>query len=78
MVYKFARDLCDVDYVGYTVRHLHQRIAEFKYLAIDKHLLEVHGGKNLLNGDQFHVLKVDCLFDEILFIKELIPSHNTP
>ena len=27
VVYKFACDLCDADNVGYTARHLHQRIA---------------------------------------------------
>ena len=42
-VYKFACDLCDADYVGYTARHLHQHIAEHKYSAIGKHLLEVNG-----------------------------------
>ena len=26
MVYKFQCDLCETDYVGYTTRHLHQRI----------------------------------------------------
>ena len=38
VVYKFACDLCDADYVGYTARHLHQRIAEHKYSSIGKHL----------------------------------------
>ena len=33
-VYKFGCDLCDADYVGYTGRHLHERIAEHKYSAI--------------------------------------------
>ena len=82
VVYKFACDLCDADYVGYTARHLHQRIAEHKYSAIGKHLLEVHGDKNLLNEDQFRVLKkcrgkFDCLVYEILFIEELRPTRNT-
>ena len=82
VVYKFACYLCDADYVGYTARHLLQRIAEHKYSAIGKHLLEVHGGKNLLNEDQFHVLKkyrgkFDCLVYKMLFIKELRPSLNT-
>ena len=36
VVYKFACDLCDADYAGYTARHLHQRIAEHKYSAIGK------------------------------------------
>ena len=75
VVYKFARDLCDADYVGYTARHLHQRIAEHKYSAIGKHLLEVNGDKNLLNEGQFRVLKkchekFDCLVYEMLVIKE--------
>ena len=83
VVYKFARDLCDADYVGYTARHLHQSIAEHKYSAIGKHLLEAHSDcKNLLNEGQFRVLKkchekFDCLVYEMLFIKELRPSLNT-
>ena len=82
VVYKFARDLCDADYVGYTARHLHQSIAENKYSAIGKHLLEAHSDKNLLNEGQFRVLekcheKFDCLVYEMLFIKELRPSLNT-
>ena len=82
VVYKFACDLCDADYVGYTARHLHQRIAEHKYSSICKHLLEAHGDKNLLNEGQFRVLKkchgkFDCLVYEMLFIQELKPSLNT-
>ena len=34
VVYKFKPDLCDAGYIGYTARHLHQRIAEHKYSAI--------------------------------------------
>ena len=30
LVYKFECDLCDAGYVGYTSRHLHQRIEEDK------------------------------------------------
>jgi len=37
VVYKFVRDLCDADYVGYTARHLHRPIAEHNS-AIGKHL----------------------------------------
>ena len=81
IVYKFTCDLCDADYVGYTARHLHQHIAEHKYSAISKHLLDAHGDKNLINEDQFHILKkchgkFDCLVYEMLFIKELRPSLN--
>ena len=81
VVNKFARGLSD--YVGYTARHLHQSIAEHKYSAIGKHLLEAHSDcKNLLNEGQFRVLKkchekFDCLVYEMLFIKELRPSLNT-
>ena len=79
VVYKFACDLCDADYVGYTARHLHQLIAEHKYSAIGKHLLDAHGDKNLINEGQFRVLKkchgkFDCLVYEMLFIKEVRPS----
>ena len=82
VVYKFTCSLCDADYVGYTARHLHQRISEHKYSAIGKHLLDAHGDKNLINDDQFRVLKkchgkFDCLVYEMLLIKELRPSLNT-
>ena len=82
IVYKFACDLCDADYVGYTAQHLHQCIAEHKYSSIDKHLLEAHGDKNLRNEGQFRVLKkchgkFDCLVYKMLFIQELKPSLNT-
>ena len=30
VVYHFACDLCDADYVDYTARHLFQRVAEHK------------------------------------------------
>ena len=30
VVYQFQCDLCDVSYVGYTLRHLHQRVGELK------------------------------------------------
>ena len=37
VVYHFSCDLCDADYVGYTARHLHQRIADHKNSAIGRH-----------------------------------------
>ena len=82
VVYKFECDLCDADYVGYTARHLHQRINEHKYSTIGKHL-EQHGLlKNDLADKQLSVLKkcrskFDCLIFEMLFIKELNPELNT-
>ena len=48
IVYHFSCDLCDADYVGYTTRHLFQRVAEHKYSAIGKHLTEAHVGSDLL------------------------------
>ena len=82
VVYKFECDLCYADYVGYTARHLHQRINEHKYSAIGRHL-EQHGlSRNELVDKQFSVLKkcrskFDCLIFEMLFIKELNPQLNT-
>ena len=81
VVYIFSCDLCDADYVGYTTRHLHQRIAEHKNSAIGRHFLEAHGNNNLLKENQFTVLrrcqgKFDCLVFEMLFIKNLKPNLN--
>jgi len=84
-IYKFACDLQDaynIYNVGYTARHLHQRIAEHKYSANGKYSLEVHSDKNLLSEGQFRFLKkchgkFDCLVYEMLFIKELMPNLDT-
>ncbi|CAB3999200.1 Hypothetical predicted protein, partial [Paramuricea clavata] len=82
VVYKFQCDLCDADsYIGFTGRHLHQRIAEHKLSTIGKHFCEAHGNKDLLNESQFHVLrkcqnKSDCLVYEMLYIKDKQPSLN--
>ena len=72
----------DTDYVGYTARHLHQRIVEHKNSAIGKHLLEAHGSSCHLNENQFRILrkcrsKFECLVYEMLFIKERNPRLNT-
>ena len=81
VVYKFQCDLCDSDYVGYTTRHLHQRIGEHKHSAIGRHL-EDHGlSKSDLKDKQFSVLrkcrsKFVYLIFEMLFIKELKPGLN--
>jgi len=74
--------MCDADYVGYTTRLLHQRIVEHKNSAIGGHFLEAHGNKNLLNENQFIVLRkcqsrFDCLVFKMLFIKNLKPNLNT-
>ena len=66
VVYHFVFDLCDADYVGYTARHLFQRVAEHKNSAIDKHFHDAHGRSELLNESHFKILrkcqgKFDCL-----------------
>ena len=42
VVYNFQCNLCDAGYVGYTCRHLHQRIEEHKGSTIANHLKEQH------------------------------------
>ena len=81
VVYHFKCDLCDADYVGYTCRHLHQRIDEHKSSVVGEHMVEQHGedAKNIEKS--FKVLrkcrgKYECLLYEMLFIKELKPSLN--
>ena len=39
-LFTYSNVVCvmQIDYVGYTTRHLHQRIAEHKFSAIGKHL----------------------------------------
>lgn len=83
VVYKFQCDSCDSNYVGYTARHLHQRINEHWYSAIGKHLQTQHGLDRKQPIDHlFTVLKkcnnkFDCLIQEMFFIKEIKPSLNT-
>jgi len=47
VVYHFVCDLLDADYVGYTARHLFQRVTEHKKFG--KHFHDVHGRSELLN-----------------------------
>ena len=82
VVYKFACNLCDADYVGFTSRHLFQRIAEHKYSAIGQHLKEDHKLQGYSVQKQFTVLKkcrtkLDCLLYEMLFIRNIKPKLNT-
>ena len=81
VVYHFVCDLCDADYVGYTARHLFQRVAEHKNSAIGKHLHEAHGRRDRLNESNFKILrkcqgKFDCLVFEMLYIKKFKPKLN--
>ena len=83
IVYNYKCDLNGAEYVGYTSRHLHQRIDEHRYSAIGKHLKNDHGLETI--GDltiNFSVLKkcngkLDCLIYEMFFIKKIRPCLNT-
>ena len=82
VVYIFKCDSCDADYIGYTTRHLHQRIEEHKASVIGKHLKEAHGVTSTSLEEMFSVLKkfcgkMDCLIHEMLFIRERKPKLNT-
>ena len=82
VVYEYKCDQCDADYVGYTCRHLFQRINEHKHSVIGKHLRDVHNLRNKDLCDQFTILKkchrkLDCLIYEMLFIKNKKPTLNT-
>ena len=59
VVYKFQCDLCDASYVGYTLRHLHQRVNEHKNLSssIGKHYSDKHCIVPKDQDKQFFVLK---------------------
>ena len=45
--------MCDADYVGYTRRHLFQRIEEHKHSANGKHLREAQNQRNKDHQEQF-------------------------
>ena len=80
VVYRFECGLCDASYVGFTRRHLHQRIEEHKRTNIGRHV----NGHNLDIKDlskYFKILKrcttkLDCLIYKILYIKCKNPSLN--
>ena len=82
VVYSFKCDQCDADYIGYTTRHLHQRIEEHKTSVICKHIKEVHCVASPDLTKMFSVLKkcqgkLDCLVNEMLLIRERKPTLNT-
>ena len=68
--------------MGYTCRHLYQRVDEHKTTAVGTDYENCH---NSLNGfeENFTVVKrcvskFDCLVNEMLYIKDLKPSLNIP
>ena len=68
LVYQFKCDLCDAGYVGYTLRHLHQRVDEHKNASssIEKHFRLEHSYVPIDLTRNFTILKkckskFDCL-----------------
>ena len=83
LVYKFECDLCDAGYVGFTRRHLHQRVEEHKNSSssVGKHLRDKHSlaPKDLTKNFSFfmkYTSKFDRLVHEMFFIHELRPTFN--
>ncbi|KXJ04705.1 hypothetical protein AC249_AIPGENE18131, partial [Exaiptasia diaphana] len=84
VVYQFECDLCDASYVGYTKRHLHERIEEHSkssQSSIYKHYKNNHNTtpRDLLS----HVCvvkkcktKFDCLVYEMLIMQSKQPTLN--
>ena len=82
VVYHYKCGLCDANYVGYTCRHLYQRVEEHKgSSSIGNHIKEQHGTVLSDIYRDFKILrkcqsKFDCLIYEMLFVKELKPTLN--
>ena len=75
VVYYYKCVLCDTDYVGFTSRHLHQRVEEHKRSTIRNHVKDEHGKDMETIGSNFGILKkceskLDCLIFEMFFIRK--------
>ena len=82
VVYRFKCGLCDASYVGFTRRHLYQRVAEHQSSTIGNHLKTEHNIEPRNLEDRFTILrkyktKLDCLIYEMLYIRDLKPNLNT-
>ena len=85
VVYLFKCDSCDANYVGYTKRHLHQRVAEHSMnsSSIGKHFKSAHN-RDIQKNPIDHLFKVikkctskwDCLMHEMLLIRDIKPTLN--
>ena len=83
VVNHFKWELCDADYVGYTCRHLYQRIEEHKGSAIGKHVRDQHGRDPSGISLRFKIVwkcqsKFDCLIYEMLFKKRTKANFEHP
>ena len=79
----FKCGLCDMDYIGYTTRHLHQPIEEHKSLSssVGPHMKTKHDLEKPELKAHFTILKkcrskFDCLVHEMPLIRERQPSLN--
>ncbi|XP_068705128.1 uncharacterized protein [Montipora foliosa] len=70
LVYQFKCDLCDAGYVGFTRRHLHQRVDEHRHTSS---FIGSSTPKDLTTN--FTILK-KCNIYEMFFINELRASLN--
>ena len=83
VIYKFQCKQCDANYIGYTTRHLFERVTEHRYSIVGKHLRDAHLTSPFsLSLEHFTVLKscpskFDLLIYEMLYIRDLKPSLNT-
>ena len=73
--------LCDKDYVGFTSRHLRQRVEEHKRSTIGNHVKDEHGKDPETIASNFKILKkcqskLDCLIFEMFFIRDLKQKLN--
>ena len=71
---QFKCDLCDAGYVGFTRRHLHQRVDEHRHTSssIGKHFRDKHSSTPKDLTSNFTILKkcnskFDCLIYEMFF-----------
>ena len=79
VIYRFECDSCDASYIGFTSRHLFQRVAEHKFSVIGDHRRTAHDDQKVTLHD-FKVLRKcspnDLRVFEMLLIKEHRPSLN--
>ena len=73
--------VCVIQTVGFTNRHLHQRVEEHKRSTIGYHIKDEHGRNPDSIGSNFEILKkcqskLDCLIFEMLSIRKLKPKLN--
>ena len=84
VVYEFKCDLCDTNYIGYTRRHLHQRVEEHKHSVFGKHLKDEHNVRPSNLRENFTILKkcrskLECLINlrNVIHSKEKTETEHS-